>query len=58
MTSDEGESYPFETPVKPDGQVEDWMNKVDDEMKKTLHVIAKRAVFYYAKEDRIDWVKQ
>lgn len=38
MTSDEGESYEFETPVKPEGNVEDWMNKVDDEMKDTLTI--------------------
>jgi len=36
MVSDEGEEYMFETPVKPDGNVEDWMNKVDEEMKATL----------------------
>jgi hypothetical protein len=36
MKSDEGECYDFETPVKPEGAVEDWMNKIDNEMKKTL----------------------
>jgi len=36
MTSDEGESYEFVTPVKIEGKVEDWMNKVDEEMKKSL----------------------
>ena len=58
MTSDEGECYAFETPVKPEGNIEDWMTRVDQEMKKTLHVFTKKAVFYYAKMDRIEWIKQ
>jgi dynein heavy chain len=57
MVSDEGEEYEFEAPVKPDGPVEVWMNKVDDEMKSTLLLITKRAVFHYAKSERIDWIK-
>ena len=57
MTSDEGEAYEFETPVKPEGNVEDWMNKVDDEMKDTLTLMAKKATFEYAKTDRIEWIK-
>jgi len=57
MVSDEGESYEFETPVKPEGNVEDWMNKVDDEMKESLTLFAKKATFEYAKTDRIDWIK-
>jgi dynein heavy chain len=36
MVSDEGEKYDFETPCKPEGGVEEWMNKIDMEMKKTL----------------------
>lgn len=57
MVSDEGEQYDFEAPTKTEGAVEDWMNRVDDEMKKTLHIICKRSVFNYAKEDRIEWIK-
>jgi dynein heavy chain len=57
MVSDEGEEFSFETPVKPEGNVEDWMNKVDEEMKATLTTACKRAVFTYAKEERIDWIK-
>lgn len=52
MTSDEGEKYQFEAPVKPEGKVEDWLCRVDDEMKKTLQIISKKGVFNYAKEDR------
>jgi len=58
MVSDEGESFEFETPVKPEGNVEDWMNKVDEEMIDTLTIIAKTSVFEYAKTDRIEWIQQ
>jgi dynein heavy chain len=58
MTSDEGENYEFEVPQKPEGAVEDWMTRVDDEMKNTLHVIAKKSTFFYAKEDRVEWIKK
>ena len=34
------------------------MQKIDEEMKKTLHVLTKKAVFYYAKDKRIEWVTQ
>lgn len=56
MTSDEGEEWEFEVPVKPEGSVEDWMNKVDDEMKSSLTLMAKKATFNYAKTDRIEWI--
>lgn len=58
MISDEGEKFDFETPTKPEGNVEDWMNKVDNEMKKTLLAITKKSVFYYAKLDRMEWIKE
>ena len=58
MTSDEGECYPFESAVKPEGNIEEWMLKVEEEMKKTLHILIKKAVFYYAKMDRVDWIKE
>lgn len=56
MTSDEGECYQFETPVKPEGNIEDWMCRLDEEMKKTLHVFCKKAVYFYAKQDRVEWI--
>jgi len=58
MTSDEDEKYQFETPLKPEGKPEDWLVKLDAEMKKTLQVFVKRAVFNYAKSDRIEWIKK
>lgn len=58
MQSDEGEKYDFETPQKPEGKIEEWMNKVDEEMKATLLVLSKKAVFHYARSDRIGWIKE
>jgi len=58
MYSDEGEYYEFTNPVKVEGKVEDWMNKIDDEMKSSLQNILKTAVFNYAKSDRIEWIKK
>ena len=58
MKSDEGEIYQFENPVKTEGNIEEWMQRVDTEMKKTLHVFTKKAVFHYAKKERIEWVRE
>jgi len=48
MNSDEDESYKFVIPVKPEGNIEDWMGRVEAEMKRTLHYITKEAIFWYA----------
>jgi len=58
MTSDEGEKFLFEVPQKPEGAVEDWMTRVEEEMKNTLHVIAKKAIMFYAKEKRTKWISE
>jgi dynein heavy chain len=58
MVSDEGEEYKFVMPVRPEGNVEDWMGRVDAEMKRTLHYYTKEAIFQYAREDRIDWIRK
>jgi len=34
------------------------MCRIDEEMKRTINFQAKRGVFYYAKEDRIEWIKK
>jgi len=57
MHSDEGERYAFKEPRKAEGAVENWMNKVDDEMKSTLKRITKEAVYYYHKDERTQWVR-
>ncbi|OMJ92498.1 hypothetical protein SteCoe_4738 [Stentor coeruleus] len=58
MTSDEGEAYSFLAPVKPEGAVEIWMNKLDDEMFNTLHRFTKEGVYFYAESERIPWIKK
>jgi hypothetical protein len=32
------------------------MSKVEEEMRRTLHFLTKKAVFEYAKEDRLEWL--
>lgn len=56
MISADDEEYEFETAVKPENNIEEWMLRVEEEMKKTLHVQAKKGVFTYAKEERIEWI--
>jgi len=58
MVSEEGEDFEFEIPVKPENNIEEWMFRVEEEMKRTLHVHAKKGVFFYAKTDRIEWIRQ
>ena len=53
MISDEGENFDFETPQKPEGAVEDWMNKVDNEMKKTLRSSLRKLLSIMLR--RTDW---
>ena len=56
MKSDEDEIYAFETPCKPEGKIEDWMTRIDDEMKRSLQHMCKRECYNYAKEDRLTWI--
>lgn len=58
MTSDEGETYDFVFKVKPEGKIEEWMNVVDDEMKNSLEVIGKQAIWEYTRMDRTEWIKK
>lgn len=32
------------------------MLRVEEEMKRTLQIHAKRGVFFYAKEERVEWI--
>ena len=57
MVSAEGESYDFKSPCKAEGAVEEWMVGVEKEMLRSLHLIAKEGVFYYAKKRRDQWIK-
>jgi dynein heavy chain len=58
MNSDEGESYKFVIPIKPEGNIEEWMGRVESEMKRTLHYMTKEAIFWYAQSNRLDWIKK
>lgn len=58
MVSDEGEHYDFNNPVKPEGQVEVWMNKIDAEMKNTLKQLTKEGIFQNVKMERIKWIEK
>jgi dynein heavy chain len=53
MISDEGESYDFLEPFKPEGAVESWMNTVEAEMRSNLRRLTKEGVYYYGKKDRV-----
>ncbi|KAL0246743.1 hypothetical protein GEMRC1_007950 [Eukaryota sp. GEM-RC1] len=56
MKSSEGETFKFISEIKAEGPVEEWMLKVDAEMRSTLHRLTKEAVYYYAKTPRVQWV--
>ena len=56
MISDESEKYDFETPTKPEGAVESWMNKIDEEMKKiaACYLQEGRLLLRQARQNRMD----
>ncbi|KAI9223372.1 dynein heavy chain and region D6 of dynein motor-domain-containing protein [Blastocladiella britannica] len=58
MASSEGEQLDFRTVVPVEGRVEQWMSIVAAEMKRTNRIVHKEGVFYYAKMDRYEWLKQ
>jgi dynein heavy chain len=58
MISEEGESFNFFEPYKPDGPVEVWMSNVDKIMISTLRKLTKEGVFNYAKMEREDWLRK
>eukprot|EP00961_Rhodomonas_salina_P021879 294642-Rhodomonas_salina.3 len=56
MNSSEGEVLNFRTQVVAEGAVEHWMTAVLAEMRASLHIIMKEAVFHYPKMNRIKWI--
>ncbi|KAH1015210.1 dynein axonemal heavy chain 10 [Dendroctonus ponderosae] len=58
MVSGEGEVMEFRTPVMIEGKVEDWMNDVLKEMRKSNRFITKSAIYYYGKirRPRTQWM--
>lgn len=57
MRSSEGEAYDFRVPVTTDGPIEVWIKSVEAEMRYSLYQITKEGVFYYAKSNRPEWIK-
>ena len=59
MVSQEDEVLTYEKPVKMESvqQVGIWMNRVDDEMKSTLHALTKQAIFDQTKEDSFKFIR-
>ena len=58
MVSSGGRIYDFKSPCKAEGAVEEWMVGVEKEMLRSLHLIAKEGVFYYAKKRRDQWLDE
>jgi len=58
MVSSEKESFEFRTVCAVEGAVESWMTAVSAEMKDSLRLIMKEAVFYYPKNARLKWMDQ
>lgn len=58
ITSAEGESFKFKSPVKIQGPVEDWMSAVEEEMRATLRALCKYGVARYMTCDREEWIKE
>lgn len=57
MISAENEEMPFKQSVPCQGQVEDWMTKVLEEMRRTNRLITKEAVYYYRfRKTRVGWM--
>ncbi|XP_050294970.1 dynein axonemal heavy chain 10 [Anthonomus grandis grandis] len=58
MISGEGEVMEFRNVVYIEGKVEDWMNDVLKEMRKSNRFITKSAIFYYGKirRPRVQWM--
>ena len=56
MSAGADEEFEFRTPVSTEGAVENWMGGVEAEMKATLQVMTKEAVFHYANADRLQWI--
>ncbi|KAL9651290.1 hypothetical protein ABK040_001243 [Willaertia magna] len=57
MKSEEGEEFLFDKPVRAEGFIEKWLTSVQNEMKRTLKIITKKAVYNYPSIPRVQWTK-
>ena len=56
MFSNEGERVPFSKPQKARGQVETWLDSIQNAMRETLFKLMKSGLADYATSDRKQWV--
>ena len=56
MSAGSDEQFDFRTPVSTEGAVENWMGGVEAEMKQTLQLMTKEAVYHYAHTERLQWI--
>lgn len=56
MYSGEGERVALEEPFYPKGPVEEWLLKVEDQMRKSLKKVIMDAIASYSKKSRTAWV--
>ena len=56
MQSDEDEQFSMREPQKPEGAVEIWMTKIDEEMQITIKKITKENTYNYPNKDRLAWI--
>ncbi|KAI9224346.1 dynein heavy chain and region D6 of dynein motor-domain-containing protein [Blastocladiella britannica] len=58
MFSADGERVPFADPFYPKGNVEEWLLRVESEMKSSLRDVLRRAIAAYPSTKREEWVTQ
>ena len=58
MTSADGETVPLSEPFYPQGNVEEWLLKVEEAMKQSVRAILRKAIVDYLKTPRKEWVQK
>uniref|UniRef100_A0A7S2K9S5 AAA+ ATPase domain-containing protein n=1 Tax=Leptocylindrus danicus TaxID=163516 RepID=A0A7S2K9S5_9STRA len=56
MESSEGEMFDLKSQVTVEGPAEHWMTLIEEEMKHSLWIITKEAVYQYAHMERTNWI--
>lgn len=56
MYSGEGEKINLQTPFYPKGPVEEWLSKVEDQMRKSVKYVIEQALNAYPSRERTNWV--
>ncbi|KAH7817501.1 dynein haevy chain 5, inner dynein arm 1 alpha [Monocercomonoides exilis] len=58
MISEEGEVLQFRADTQAEGSVEQWMTEVEAEMRRSLKVKVKEAIYYYTSMPRVKWIEK